>query len=303
MDNVSAKLNQAVGAIKKKDYARAREILKAVIKSDPNTVEAWLLYARVAPDTEQARQALEWALKLDPTSPLGLKMMGQLEEAQEQASQSRPTQPRPASPDLREEPNPLEAGRSDDLQERTDDAKSQAQRRNSGDESRLPEKQAKRAGGSINFTWVAIIIIICLLSVGAFLLLQDSTDIGGLFEAAPTPTSDELFAVIYRNIQAANAEDVTAYMDTIHSNSPLYDQTENALRMAISTYDLSYSTSNLSVEELSRKEARVHFFLTTRKISGPAFRDNTIEGVFVLRPEDGVWKIYQQETLEVTFLN
>jgi hypothetical protein len=197
----------------------------------------------------------------------------------------------------------LEAGRSDDLQERTDDAKSRAQRRNSGDESRLPEKQAKRAGGSINFTWVAILIIICLLSVGAFLLLQDSTDVGGLFEAAPTPTSDELFAVIYRNIQAANAEDVTAYMDTIHSNSPLYDQTENALRMAISTYDLSYSTSNLSVEELSRKEARVHFFLTTRKISGPAFRDNTIEGVFVLRPEDGVWKIYQQETLEVTFLN
>ena len=303
MDKVSAKLNQAVGAIKKKEYARAREILKAVIKSDPNTVEAWLLYARVAPDKEQARQALEWALKLDPNSPLGLKMMEQLKESQEQASQARPTQPRSTSPELTGEPTPSEAGVSDDLQAQTDVPEPQVQDRNSNGAPRLPEKRAGQARGGFSFTWIAILIIVCLLSVVAFMLLQDSIDIGGLLETAPTPTSDELFAIIRQNIQAANAEDIDAYMDTIHSGSPHYDQTENDLRLATSMYDLSYSTSNLSVDEISRNEAKVHFFLTTRKINGPAFRDNIIEGVFILRPDNGEWKIYKQETLEVTFLN
>jgi hypothetical protein len=163
------------------------------------------------------------------------------------------------------------------------------------------EESGKMKKG-FNFAWFFIIAVLLLLIAGGYVAFQNPGEITRFFESGPTPTSDELFAVIYENIRAANAEDIDAYMQTIHGDSPLYKQTEGDLSKAFATYDLSYTVSDLRVEQRRSGEAKVHFALTSRKISGPTFRDNVVEGVYILRPEDGNWKLFQYEDLEVTYL-
>jgi hypothetical protein len=42
--------------------------------------------------------------------------------------------------------------------------------------------------------------------------------------------------------------------------------------------------------------------LVTRKLRGPAFKDNQITGVMIMRPEDGAWKLYNQDIDSVVYL-
>jgi tetratricopeptide (TPR) repeat protein len=304
MNDSRHQMNLAITAIKNKEYARAREILKFVLISDPDIVEAWLLYARVALEKEQAIQCLERVLKLDPTNSLGLKMLGQLEAAQNQTEQPLPNQPASKPGIIGIEGTSPSSKEIQGLDHGSDNQSTEIQeQRPAAQGIQKPRDKARKGEARFNFIWVLVFIILCSLIGGGFALSQNSIDITNIFNSAPTPTSDELFAVINRNISAANSEDIAGYMETIHTKSPLYKQTEESLMMAFSTYDLLYSVSDLKVEYLSGSEAKIHFVLTSRKISGPTFRDNAVEGVFILRPEDGVWKLYQYENLEVTYLN
>jgi hypothetical protein len=69
------------------------------------------------------------------------------------------------------------------------------------------------------------------------------------------------------------------------------------------TYDLWHTISGLEVTKLTNKEARVSFMLTTERIRGPAFRDNVVTGVFILRKDNGEWKLYDQTVDDVEYLN
>ncbi len=298
MDTLQTQLNQAIAAIKSKEYARARDILKQVINSDPNIVDAWLMYAHVAPSKEQARQCLERALRLDPQNPRGLKMMRQLQSATRDQSAQTATQPEFGKP-LRG-PQIPDAARIKPSQPENHPQKMPR------DQFEPPgiKKKSQKAAKEVNVLWgVAIFLIACLLVSGGIAVYQYSPSISAIFSNVPTPTPDELYAVIYTNLRTANAEDIDGYMATIHSRSPLYKQTDEALRSAFSTYDLSYVVSDLSIDKQTSKESEVHFVLTTKKVNGPTFRDNIVEGVFVLRPENGEWKIYQQEIIDVSYLN
>ena len=302
MDTLQTQLNQAIKAIKSRDYAHAREILKLVINSDPNVVDAWLLYAHVAPNKEQARQCLERVLRLDPHNPRGLKMMQQLQSASPSPPLQTPAQSkhgqalqRPLVPD-----NVQNSGEGTPSQP---GSHAQKQLRDQVEPPRI-EQKSKRDAKEFNILWgVVVILIVCLLVSGGIAAYRYSPSISGLFSNAPTPTPDELFSVIYTNLRTANAEDIDGYMATIHSRSPLYQQTDQALRSAFSTYDLSYVVSDLRIDKQTSNESKVHFTLTTKKVRGPTFRDNIVEGVFVLRPENGEWKIYQQDIIDVSYLN
>jgi ketosteroid isomerase-like protein len=113
---------------------------------------------------------------------------------------------------------------------------------------------------------------------------------------------EDVRAVLYENVRAANAEDLDRYMATIHTSSPSYATTESTLASAFDTYDLAYELTQANVLEQSDSEATISFVLTTRKISGPAFRDNRVTGTMTLRKEDGVWKIYDQRISNIEYL-
>jgi hypothetical protein len=150
---------------------------------------------------------------------------------------------------------------------------------------------------------VLILIIVCFLGVVGFSLLGGVSFMNQLFAAEPTPVDEFYFTAINENIRAANREDVGGYMATIHHQSPLYAQTEELIKTAFQDYDLSYAVSGLSILERSRNEVKVTYILTTRKISGPAFRDNVVEGLMILRQDGEVWKIYNQTVDKIEYLD
>jgi hypothetical protein len=162
----------------------------------------------------------------------------------------------------------------------------------------------KRANREVKILWgIGILTACCFFVIFGVSLFQSQIPFSLGLITEPTSSPDDLYASIYNNIRAANSENITAYMGTIHSKSPLYGQTERLIEEAFTKYDLSYYVSELEIEEQSKSQAEIHFLLTTRKIRGPAFRDNSIEGIFIMRPEDGVWKIYDQKVIDIQYLN
>ena len=67
-------------------------------------------------------------------------------------------------------------------------------------------------------------------------------------------------------------------------------------------YDMEYTLAGVKLLKSSGTRAEVSFTLTTRKIWGPAFRDNVVVGVFILRKEDGRWKLYDQRVDDIEYL-
>jgi hypothetical protein len=114
-----------------------------------------------------------------------------------------------------------------------------------------------------------------------------------------------IIPVLYEQVAAHNAEDIDRYMATMHSRYHNSDQMRNTLEDMYQKYDLKTTLSDVEIIEVSGNRAEVSFVLTTRKIRGPAFRDNRIRGIFILRKEDGEWKLYDQKVDQddVEYLN
>ena len=91
-------------------------------------------------------------------------------------------------------------------------------------------------------------------------------------------------------------------MATLHSGAPNYDKTREVLLEAYQTYDIDHTLSGVELLESTKDRAEVAFVLTTRKIRGPSFRDNRVTGVFILRKEDGLWKLYDQKVDDIKYL-
>lgn len=108
------------------------------------------------------------------------------------------------------------------------------------------------------------------------------------------PEDEALFAVLEANLEALTENDLDAYMETIHSESPLYDTTRTTIDQ-LSVYTLDMELFDLVVEEKSEEEATISYKQTTMKVDGPDFMNNETHGVHVLRPDDGAWKIYSSE--------
>ena len=109
--------------------------------------------------------------------------------------------------------------------------------------------------------------------------------------------------VIYKNIEAGNSEDVAEYISTMDKNNRNYDRLEDMMNTIFSTYDLNYQIKDLKIIELKEDEAKVSFVQITKKIQGPTFRDNRIEGVHTLHKTDGEWKIYDTQINKMNYLN
>jgi hypothetical protein len=153
-------------------------------------------------------------------------------------------------------------------------------------------------------TWMfvlagVLIVALCLVIGGIGILSSGGLTSLGSFQ--PTPTDQQLFDVLHKNAKAGVNEDLDAYMATIHTGSPLYGRTEDTLKEMFATYDLNFEFYDLTVTSLKTNEAKVHFSLLTRKRTGPDFRNNIVIGTMILRPDNGVWKIYNQTVEDVQY--
>ncbi len=109
--------------------------------------------------------------------------------------------------------------------------------------------------------------------------------------------------VVYKNTEARNNEDVAAYINTMDKDSRNYDRLEEMMNTIFQTYDLNYQVKDLKVTEIKDDEAKVKFVQITKKVKGPTFRDNRVEGVHTLRKTNGEWKIYDTQITKMDYLN
>jgi hypothetical protein len=118
---------------------------------------------------------------------------------------------------------------------------------------------------------------------------------------AKIPSDKELIAVINDNFKALDEGNVDKYMETIHTQSPFYEQSKKLVEEISKAYKLKTEISDVEVMEKSEKEAKVKFTQKTIKIEGPVFQNNEITGYHVLRPEKGKWKIYNSIRTKTVF--
>lgn len=121
-------------------------------------------------------------------------------------------------------------------------------------------------------------------------------------EESAIPEDEDLFSVLETNVQTLVDQNVEGHMETIHSESPAYEGTEENLNM-LADYTLDMQLSDLEVEEKTEEEARVAYTQVSMKLEGPAYQNNQTKGVHILKPEDGVWKIFNTEIAETVALD
>ncbi len=270
--------DQAVAAAKQKDFATARTLLKQLLKQEPNNLDAWLLGAYVVESRSDAIRCYERVLQIDPNHVYARQKLSEL--------QALPPENPPVKP----------ASQPAASQPKTPRAQSASHP--SAAPVNLPKSKSKSS--TWMFVLAGVLIVMCCLTVGGIGIVS-SGGLSSLGSSQPTPTNQQLFDVLHTNAKAGVNEDLEAYMATIHPNSPLYNRTEDTLKEMFATYDLNFEFYDLTVTSLTSNEAKIHFSLLTRKRAGPDFRNNIVIGMMILRPDDGVWKIYNQTVEDVQY--
>ena len=138
------------------------------------------------------------------------------------------------------------------------------------------------------YTIIAILLVACLgLTVA---LSQD----GGIAE--------EIEAVVMENLRATQAEDLHAMLNTIHSESPLYSQTEEMATVLFENYDVNYGLLVFRYIEQDDEYAIARLKYSAQKSAGPDFNDNNLDTIHVFREENGSWKIWSMAILEIEYI-
>jgi hypothetical protein len=291
-------MEQAVAAAKQKDFASARTLLRQLLKQEPSNLNAWLLAAHVVETRSDAIGCYRQVLRLDPGHAYARQKLAQLESQMPASAPAVPSNERPV-PIRSEGSAPAKKPILVRLEPSAPPPVSAPQP--ASPPSALPARPktpASEAKTGIQVLLGVLVVLLCLAVVGIVFVVR-----GGqlLKPANPTPTADQLFNVLYQNSRAANLEDVAGYMATIHSKSPLYNTTEETLPQIFSIYNLEFYFYDLQVISLKANEARIHFALSTRRLGGPAFQNNVVVGTMILRPDEGVWKIYDQDVEDVEY--
>jgi hypothetical protein len=155
-----------------------------------------------------------------------------------------------------------------------------------------------------NIYWTAAITIwigcYCNAAVAEFVPAVDDSTALKVTLYAPTATPVE---VVSAQLEALNFEDLNAATDAIHPSSPDFSQTKDWTEKLFKIYDIRYTLEKNTLESETENTAKVGFSQLTEKISGPAFRNNRIDGVHILKKYDGNWKIYETQIVKIEFLD
>jgi hypothetical protein len=112
-----------------------------------------------------------------------------------------------------------------------------------------------------------------------------------------------LESLVTENLEATQAEDMDRMMATIHAQSPAYATTKRQTAPLFEKFDLTYEVLSFTYIGNDDKYAVARVRQATRRVAGPAFRDNELDLVHVFRQEEGEWKFWTQTILELTFID
>lgn len=115
-------------------------------------------------------------------------------------------------------------------------------------------------------------------------------------------TSQEVYQVLQDNLTAAKNEKITDYMNTVHSQSLLYLQTQQAMPPIFDNYELDYQVQDVRFVGEDDEYAYAKAWLETTKVSGAVFANNRMQILVVFKKENDQWKIWSQANMVIQYL-
>jgi hypothetical protein len=315
-------LKRGIAAFKAGRKDEAQGLFQQVLKLDRRNEQAWLWMSGVVESDVERRACLQTVLTLNPANDTAKRGLERLQAAEKPAPSLPPQEtwsPKPIQP-----LQPQEASSPQSWQESLPQGTWSPQPQDtwspqtqeafapsapSAPQESIPsepepvslvqdpgEQAAKTKKDDDDIGWPVTIafglVVICV--VGAILVALMRP-----WEQQSASSSQDaqsgIIPVLYEQVAAHNAEDIERYMATMHSRHHNNDMMRSTLEDMYRKYDLKATLSDVEIVKVSGDRAEVSFVLTTRKIRGPAFRDNRIRGIFILRKEDGEWKLYDQK--------
>jgi len=147
----------------------------------------------------------------------------------------------------------------------------------------------------------SFLLIICL-SFSSLLVLSSSANADTELPASAEITK-ALEKVIQENAKQMKAENIEGTMATIHSQSTLYASSKNFIARLFDIYELDYEIKSIKFIAHDEELAYVRVKQITKKVSGPAFKNNELDMLQIFKQENGEWKIWSQANMSVVFLD
>lgn len=133
---------------------------------------------------------------------------------------------------------------------------------------------------------------ILVLSLSVFIF-------SSLHAVAGDDIAESIKAVVDKNIQATQGEDLDAMMSTIHTQSPAYLTTKQQMPLIFENFDLRYQIVSYTFIGFNAPYAIARVRQRTTKTSGAAFKNNVMDMIQVFRKERGAWKYWNQMMLDI----
>lgn len=112
----------------------------------------------------------------------------------------------------------------------------------------------------------------------------------------------ELIATVERNVQAMNEKDLETYLKDIYPDPKALEQTRKVMLQIFAVYTLAAVVEKIEFVQVGKEEASAKVVQVTRKVKGPAFRNNRATMLFSFKRHKGAWKIVATKPLSVDFL-
>ncbi|HEX2980501.1 MAG TPA: hypothetical protein VHO48_09580, partial [Anaerolineaceae bacterium] len=211
-ENFRNLINQGVSAAQSGNRELAEWYFKQAIQENPQDARGWYYYAQAVTDPHESRRALETVLQLDPSH----------EQARARLERIRFVPPIPAVHAENQAPwnNPYPGSIPLPY---------------SAPGEAFPPRPASNP---LKFILIGFIIV---LAVGSLLVLW-------VYQASRAePVTSEIKAILNANIRALEAENLADYMDTIHPDAPVYDQTAQITAQLLDQYDLEYEIEKMEM--------------------------------------------------------
>jgi len=106
---------------------------------------------------------------------------------------------------------------------------------------------------------------------------------------------------VEENFQGYRDESLDKVRATIHSKSPVYQNTIAMTQRLFGAYTLKYTLVGFTFMGSDGEYAVARVKQKTEKIAGPGFRNNQTDTMAVFKKEDGKWKFWQQTILEIKY--
>lgn len=125
---------------------------------------------------------------------------------------------------------------------------------------------------------------------------QQKIEIMTEFTPEQAKIKDLAAAVIYRNLEATQAEDVDGVLETIDAKGPQLVSTIKGMEYVFSNYDMLYEIESLQFISISKEEVKALYQQTTKAVKGSGFANTRAVGIHTLRKaEDGKWRIFKTD--------